>query len=343
MAFLSWWPGALVLTAAVVIAGCGLGPGVAPGADSSGQADASTTSSASTSSMSSGGSTEATSVTITTGDTTTSGSSSSSGSTTTSPGFPVFPPQACISQEECPDGYFCTEIDYQDPSERYCLMPFDGWRHACDPFKQDCPEGFKCLYFAAELDAGACVPIVGAGDHGEPCVSTLPLYVTNPGSEWSQFVGPDTCDATSQCLFNGTCRRLCEGSDDDAECPLPMTFCGTGRVNYWCFEYCDPLQPECAWDEVCVPYGDAPSCVPSSGVNAGLYESCDSPNDCQEGLICVNSAAVKECEQHPFTCCARLCALQDPEPCDGKAQACIPWYEDWYPDEWSHFGVCAVP
>jgi len=116
-----------------------------------------------------------------------------------------------------------------------------GSFNTCDPWMQDCPEGEKCVPYAAEsnnFDSNKCVPVMGDMPVGESCTATGPIEST------------DDCDDSGYCFFVadgvGTCQGFCEQSPDDPVCPQAGDSClidGDGSVAL-CVQGCDPMDPE---------------------------------------------------------------------------------------------------
>lgn len=267
--------------------------------------------------------------------------------------YPTYPPARCDTPADCPSDYACLETVYQDPSSRRCIRRFEYYQHSCDPFEQDCPAGYKCAFFYAEIYEAACVPLLGDDAHGEACAQALPVYYEDWGDGWYNWVRPDNCSATSQCVLDDRCHEFCvyNAMPYSLTCAHPSHYCGTGRVSYWCIEACDPLAPACADGGPCIPQysQEPPTCWPPGPSRSSVYEPCDS-GDCAPGLACVGVESVLECEGLGTYCCTPYCDTREPNPCEGKAQACVPWYGDWenwdswdQTPEWAFLGVCSLP
>ena len=80
----------------------------------------------------------------------------------------------------------------------------------CDPFAQDCPDGYKCAPYASDggdvWDANKCVPVTGNDAPGQGC-----------SADGGGTSGYDTCVAGAMCTGVtakgvGTCVSLCSGS-----------------------------------------------------------------------------------------------------------------------------------
>lgn len=277
-------------------------------------------------------------------------------SSTTSPGppsiYPTYPPAPCDAQADCPPDYACMELTDGDPSSRRCILRFSHDAHACDPFEQDCPTGYKCAFFYAEVYDAACIPVFDDGAHGEACSQALPVYYDDWGDGYPHWLRPDSCGATSQCTLDDECHDFCTLDDASlaVSCAHPSHYCGTGRVAYWCIEACDPLAPACLEGGACVPQysQEPPTCWPP-GPSRSLHEPCDSTWDCAPGLACVGFESVLECQDLATSCCTPFCDTRVPNTCEGKGQTCVPWYSpssgyDWgeQPPTWAYLGVCAV-
>ncbi len=160
----------------------------------------------------------------------------------------------------------------------------------CDPYSQDCPDGYKCAPYASDggpaWDANKCVPETGNDTPGQGC--------TVEGSATS---GYDSCVAGVMCTnvgdaLTGICTSLCGGSADNPTCDLGLGCLSTneGALNL-CVQRCDPLDDDpCELaDQVCIADEDAFLCIEGFGEGLGAY--CEFLNDCGEGLFCGDSNA----------------------------------------------------
>lgn len=230
------------------------------------------------------------------------------------------------------------------------LIPYDGGPHPdlCDIWAQDCPDGEKCTPYADDggstWNSVTCRPVApDPAQVGEPCTAEDGLS------------GVDTCDLGLFCWdldvnLEGTCTALCTGSPEAPECAPPNTFCaisGDGVLSL-CLDNCDPLAPACDADEVCVQiWSDEFGCVLDASGDAGkVHDPCEYLNACDLGLLCVPSeTAAVECDADLATgCCQPYCDLDEPNPCTGVGQTCVPFYENGDgPPEHQDLGVCALP
>lgn len=222
-----------------------------------------------------------------------------------------------------------------------------GWRD-CDNFAQDCPDGQKCVPYAANggssWDSLKCVPVMeNAVGVGEEC------FVVGNG-----VTGIDNCEFGAYCWDTdqenkGTCVAQCTGSPESPMCP-PKSVCViySDAVLNLCLDSCDPLAQDCEYaDDVCIgnPSGDGFLCViDGSGEEGQVHDPCEYANACDEGLLCLNSQAAVECDPAASGCCEPFCALGLPNTCPGAGQVCNPYYEiGMAPPEYENVGYCAVP
>ena len=228
-----------------------------------------------------------------------------------------------------------------DAPENPCGQQCDIWN------SDDCPEGEKCTAVACEVggsawDSNVCREIQGDGMPGDPCMYT----------DGSGVSGNDTCGAGSMC-WNvdadtglGYCVGFCYGSPDNPMCD-PGYYCpiyGDG-VLVICLPNCDPLNPDCQDNELCIPaYADEYGCVYDGSDGLAPYGSvCQFQNSCNSGLYCIDGAGVPEpgCDASNG-CCSPFCDLNAPNTCPGTGQECQPMF-DPQPAGYEHVGVCAVP
>lgn len=218
----------------------------------------------------------------------------------------------------------------------------------CDSFAQDCPEGQKCVPYANDggnsWNALKCVEVMeGAVGVGEEC------FVVGDGVS-----GIDNCAAGSYCWGpeednqGGECLAFCTGSVEAPKCEPGFTcpISSDGVINL-CFPLCDPLEQDCAADEVCIfaSTGDGFLCVFDASMEEGqLHDVCEFANACDPGLVCMNPTAAVECDQRQNGCCEPYCDHTLADQCPGEGQECQPW---WPPGEappgLEKVGACAVP
>ncbi len=214
----------------------------------------------------------------------------------------------------------------------------------CDHMNQDdCPEGEKCVpseggYF----DKTICVPVNGDGQHGDPCTSNGPEFED------------DDCDTGLVCMTDGenetkgTCVALCSGDYENPTCEPEGTICDIAAAGWLdvCRDLCDPLEPDCPDEEVCMNVG---SIGPNEGtficVNTTLPDvptgfPCED-SKCNEGDACVAKEyyPTANCESSQ-NCCAQLCDLENPScPDDIEGVECVDYTDSQYHE---NVGVCIV-
>ena len=216
----------------------------------------------------------------------------------------------------------------------------------CDPFKQDCGNGDKCVPWARDggsvWNALKCVKATGDGMVGDPCMV-----------EGAKSSGFDDCALGHICWdvddqLHGTCIAQCTGTFGDPQCAegysCVITNDGTVTV---CLPKCDPLLQDCPSGDLCVPINDSGFVcrVDASGAEGLANDACDLGNECDPGLICINTAAASiACQQGPIGCCTPYCKFPG-APCPNPDQACVQWFDPMMPiplgDE--DIGVCAIP
>lgn len=211
---------------------------------------------------------------------------------------------------------------------------------SCDPWKQDCDEGEKCVPIATSggsWDAHACVPVNGDQAPGEPCIYA--------GKE----EGTDDCDATSMCWnviekegeLVGECLPFCMGTHDDPVCPADShcPISGDGTINV-CLPTCDPVAQGCRDGLACTWAQSKFLCVVSlDDIPAG--EPCGFINDCAPGLACITAEVVPDC--NGSSCCSPYCDLElgDQQCASLPGTSCSSWFEPGMaPPGYEHVGVC---
>ncbi len=218
----------------------------------------------------------------------------------------------------------------------------------CDPWAQDCPDGFKCMAYTDDGDyftGTKCTPVApNGGVAGDECYAD---------GGWS--TGVDDC-ALGYACWNinpetsiGACVALCTGTMDAYGCPDPDDICvfwvpGLAHV---CLETCDPFLQDCSPGQICGPNWASGAqefvCYLDWSFEQGQeFGPCESPNTCDAGLICWDSSKAVECDQDQ-PCCLSYCDLDDPV-CGGENAACQPFYEEGTaPPEYANLGICALP
>lgn len=193
-----------------------------------------------------------------------------------------------------------------------------------------------------------CSPVVDQpGQLGDPC--TAPEGPTG---------GLDDCDVGLVCWgvtleqTSGTCVEQCGGTPNAPTCSRPETVCSiyNDGVLTLCLPTCDPLDPACPEDQLCIPRpgGQSFVCAVDASPTTGAYgDPCLAFNKCDPGLFCASAETVPGCVE-ASGCCSELCDLSAPDPdaaCSGQEQGqqCIPWYEQDPPPGAEDLGACAVP
>jgi hypothetical protein len=255
---------------------------------------------------------------------TTDENTSDESTSTTSDDDPTF---STSSSSNSDDNVFVDTGDYPVDTE-------------CDSFAQDCPEGEKCVPYASNggtWDALKCVPILGDQATGEPCIYD------------DTFESTDDCDGTSWCWNvdqngEGICHAFCTGTPDAPECP-PMSQCsisGAGVISI-CLPTCDPTIQDCPEGAACYWANSDFTCiVTANGYPTG--EPCGFINDCAEGNMCVDAAALPAC--NGAACCANFCdlGLGDMQCAVVPGTVCVPFFEQGMaPPAYEHVGLCVLP
>jgi hypothetical protein len=213
--------------------------------------------------------------------------------------------------------------------------PPEGTLHHCswcDPWSQDCPAGHKCNPWAndgtEQWNAVLCTDVdPDAGGPGDPC--------TVEASGWS---GRDSCRVGSMCwnvdpdTLDGECVGFCEGSENDAICPV-QTDCmiANDGVLVLCLPTCDPLADEACDDgQSCRLIRETWFCVPDG---AGVYDGPLTPTLCEPGSTAVDPLLLSTCDPKDDLCCAQICdvtaaACEEPLQCvaagdTGNAGLCL--------------------
>lgn len=233
-----------------------------------------------------------------------------------------------------------------------------GGDFECSYLTQDCPAGEKCMPWSNDgpgWDASKCVPIAD-----DPAVEGEPCHV-----EGEPYSGLDDCELGAICWgvdgmsLEGICEDFCIGVGDDwggvPYCADPHEQCdihGDGSI-VLCLAICDPLQPDCASDDLCMMWNDTWRCASDASGDAGAYgDTCTAPNGCDPGLACVDSDWLPlglPCEG-TGACCTVACDIDDPAgdlQCPGAAagEVCRPYSGDVVepPTILEHVGLCRLP
>ncbi len=241
-----------------------------------------------------------------------------------------------------------TSLDSSTGEPSSCEMsPYMG-NGECDPYAQDCPDGFKCTPYANDGGSAWNSTRCAAVDPN-PVGEGMPCMVQGGGA-----TGDDNCELGALC-FNvnaqtlvGTCSNLCtcglgpgEVSCDD----------GFGCVVYndgelpLCTAACHPLLQDCADGDACVPEPNASEfffCAPdASGAGGNPGDPCEFINACNPGQLCAAAAVVPGC--NGVGCCTPYCDLTDPNPACLPGQTCQPFFPGGAPlPELGDVGACAL-
>ncbi len=284
----------------------------------------------------------------------TSTTSTSTTSGTTTPVDPCGQVLPDGSMERCSGGVdsstSCTFLGCTTGDPDPCQVSPDGLMlrcSSCDPFLQDCGEGFKCS--AVINDGGGswngvkCVPVGGSGQPGDSCIAE------------SSAQGLDDCDKGVMCwdvndMGMGTCVKLCEGT---AEAPICeggtlCTIANDGSLNL-CLPTCSPLLQDCPEGNACYPINDSFACAPDASGDTGVAnDPCEFINVCEAGLMCANAEFVGAgCPQGSMGCCTPFCDLTDPAECPNPDQSCVEFFDPMnipiFPPDAADIGVCGIP
>jgi hypothetical protein len=224
---------------------------------------------------------------------------------------------------------------YAGPSPDYAPIS------ECDSFAQDCPEGEKCVPYGStggNWDANKCVPILGDGQPGDPCIYGGTVEATDDcGAESHCW---DVMDVDGQAL--GVCTAFCTGSPDDPICP-PDTACiitNEGSINL-CVSTCDPLLQDCGSGLACYWYSVEFFCVFTTQ-DTSLGEPCGFINDCAGGLACMPNESLPDCAGS--ACCASYCSIMAAAPCPQMGTECSAFFDEGMaPPDYEDVGVCILP
>jgi hypothetical protein len=216
--------------------------------------------------------------------------------------------------------------------------------NTCDPAEQDCPEGDKCTGYVVEqgsccVDANKCVPVIGNGQLGDPCVRTE----DNDDCAEGLFCMTVTSGSTG----DGRCLAFCDVATQDChEDGLPDAQCiafNDGTLPL-CQDSCDPLLQDCSGDLGCYGVGDQGFVCSVPGYEPGLGndgDMCYTIQSCKPGLGCTAAEVLSDCGAS--RCCSPYCDLSMPDPCT-LPEECVPYYEPGTaPPGFEDVGLCAVP
>lgn len=285
-------------------------------------------------------------------DTTTDGNSTV-GSTSMTSGFTVNPTVMTSNGSVPTSSSGVTVGDETDPLTGATFFGADmgGGGGVCDVFGQDCPEGNKCMPWAADggqsWNSTTCVPVVGnPGQVGDPCTV-----------EGSAVSGIDDCALGAMCYNvsaetnTGTCFELCGGNADDPTCDDGICAIYNDGNLPLCLEECDPLLQDCT-AQLCLasPSANGFVCILDSlpGSVGDYGAPCEFVNTCDPGYFCAVPDIVAGC-LNASGCCAEFCDLSLPDPtsqCTGAPQGeeCQPWYGmEPPPPGYESVGFCGIP
>jgi hypothetical protein len=231
-----------------------------------------------------------------------------------------------------------------DASGPFVTLPDGGAVHTCDPALQDCPEGEKCTGYVVQpgyccVDANKCVPVIGNGQLGDPCVRT----VDNDDCAVGLFCMTKTSGSTG----DGVCMAFCDaGTQNCHEAGLPDAKCvafNDGTLPL-CQDDCDPITQDCNTPMGCYGVGVQGFVCSVPGYEDGEGndgDACFTIQSCKPGLGCIAASALDDCQA--ARCCTPYCDLTEPDPCIEPEQ-CIPYFEPGTaPPNYMHVGLCAIP
>ena len=223
----------------------------------------------------------------------------------------------------------------------------------CDPFAQDCPEDEKCSAYDItgddQFNANKCVPILGDGAAGDPCVFDGYVVATDD-CDGQHFCYPVGLGDQDQLL--GSCAPYCQDNGDFPSCPgmLACYLAHEGSINL-CLPTCDPLAQDCADANATCQWGydgtvsggfdELFFCV-QRGADVGLAQACSHINDCAAGSICLEAALVPDCADE--ACCTSYCEVGGMGGCDAQpGTSCEAFFLDPAPAGYELVGVCVGP
>lgn len=211
----------------------------------------------------------------------------------------------------------------------------------CNPFAQDCKDGFKCVPWANDgstsWNADKC-EMIREGDTkvaGDACFADA-----------GGVGGIDDCAKGFFCwnvdaMMNGFCVQLCTGSADAPDCEDTDTTCAVYNMGTLplCLSRCDPSLQDCPDGEGCIknPSDDGFLCVPdASGEEGQQHDPCEFANACDPGQVCSPTTASSDCDPNAIGCCQPICSLNENNCTD--PQKCTMFEETPDPE----FGFCSI-
>lgn len=216
----------------------------------------------------------------------------------------------------------------------------------CDPFKQDCGNGDKCVPWARDggsvWNALKCVKATGDGMVGDPCMV-----------EGAKSSGFDDCALGHICWdvddqLHGTCIAQCTGTHADPQCPEGSTcVIANSEALTLCLPICDPLKQDCQDGDVCIPNFMGPGfvCALDASVREGqANDPCDYINECDPGLLCADPTTTSSaCPIDSNGCCTPFCSFPG-GACPNPDQQCVSFFApDPPPPGDEDIGVCKIP
>jgi hypothetical protein len=163
--------------------------------------------------------------------------------------------------------------------------------------------------------------------------------------------GLDDCDRGAICwhvdpeTMEGSCLAFCSGTPEDPICTAGSScVIRNDGVLSLCEPLCDPLLQDCDAPQACWPNPfDQGFFCESVPAEAGYGEPCDSSWTCAPGLFCAGTREVPDCAGE-VGCCSPFCDLDQPDPCPGAGQVCMPWFAPGEaPAGFDHIGGCRAP
>ena len=278
------------------------------------------------------------------------------GSTGRPDGATTLPPisTTAVSTTADPDGGPSSGVDTDTPSDSSSSTGGLGEGEPCNLEGLDeCAPGLKCMPYSSDAsnwpNAAACFPIdPDAVDLYEPCV-----WHDHPWSGYDNcgdhaFCEDFDADGTGECM--GLCIWNSENSNDfSCEDPVAEGNWGCQECFCMCQVSCNPLDPDCAEGESCVPnHNPAFMCAPDASGELGAHgDPCEFINVCDPGLACVEPMRLPGgCGEQSFGCCSTFCDTSQPNTCPGAAmgEICEPWFAPGEaPDGLQNVGICSLP
>ena len=235
---------------------------------------------------------------------------------------------------------------HNDPTGSFYAGPAVDWGgpSGCDPWYQDCPEGEKCVPYASSggtWDANKCVPILGDGQVGEPCVYDGRVEATDTCGEGSVCRHANEVDGEQL----GECMAFCKGDPSNPKCDegsvCVISHVGSSNL---CAQACDPLAQDCpeglhcyanwAFASFACWAPQDPTPAPGAACSPGLI------NDCPAGSACMDAMRLPACEADD--CCTAYCSLAEPD-CPEPGAECVPLVAEDPPAELEDLGFCGLP